>query len=111
MRYCICQEAFAVTVFDNAEDEAEHLRWGAMPQPEVDKLKRQAEEKGQRLKIPRGEDKFFKAGQRVREDDNVFRGKAGANRMKRFFLPEDEAVEPIKRGPGRPRKVLEVVEA
>lgn len=115
MRYFVCTEAFAVTLYESLDDEVEALRWGAMQQPELDKLKSQAEERGQRLKIPRGEDKWFRAGQRVPEDSPVFRGKAGVNRMKRFFLPEDEAVPPsaeiIKRGPGRPRKVLEVVES
>lgn len=105
MRYYVCTEAFAVTVFDNLEDEAEALRYGAMPQPEVEKLKEQAEKEGRPLKIPRGENKWFRAGQRVREDDRVFLGVSGANRMARMFLPEnEEPSESFKRGPGRPRK-------
>ncbi len=102
-KYYICTEAFAVTVYESLEEETEALRWGAMPQPELDKLKRRAEEEGARLKIPRGEDKWLRVGQRVSEDNNLFLGQSGANRKRRFFIPEDEVTD--KRGPGRPRKV------
>src|SRR5258706_11206565 len=111
VKFYICTEAFVVTIYDSEEDEAKALHYGAMPQAELQKL---VEEKG--VYVPRGEDKWFRAGQRVHESHPVFRGESGRHRRLRLFVPEDDlpeasavteqvVAEPIKRRPGRPRKV------
>src|SRR6266487_3474217 len=105
-KFYVCTEAFSVTLYDSLEDEALALKYGAMPFAEVERLK---EKTG--LTVPRGEDTWFRAGQRVAESNRVFAGQSGENRKRRLFLPEDESpeygsgAEQLRRGPGRPRKV------
>jgi hypothetical protein len=35
-------------------------------------------------------DHWYKVGQRVHEDNELFKGESGENRRNRLFLPEDE---------------------
>jgi hypothetical protein len=105
-KFYICTEAFSVTLFDSLEDEAKAHQYGAMPSAEVQKL---VEREG--LEVPRGEEVWFRAGQRVPEGHRLFRGPSGENRKRRLFISEEEdpeyggGLEHLKRGPGRPRKV------
>src|SRR2546426_344243 len=105
-KFYVCTEAFSVTLYDSLADEEQALKYGAMPFAEVEKLK---EKTG--LVVPRGEEAWFRAGQRVAETNRVFQGQSGENRKRRLFIPEDESPEfgsgpeQLKRGPGRPRKV------
>ena len=82
-KFYTCIEAFSATVYDSPEDEMKAHKYGAMPQPEVQKLIKEG------LQIPRGEDIWFKAGQRVLENHPVFKGESGENRKRRLFVAEE----------------------
>ena len=56
-QFYICTEAFVVTIYEREEDEAKALQYGALPAAELQQL---VEETG--LQVPRGEDKWFRAG-------------------------------------------------
>lgn len=85
-RIYICIEAFNVTVYNSLSDEKEALHYGAMPQAELHKL---VEDTG--LQVPRGEDMWFKVGQRVHESHRVFQGESGENRKRKLFISEEDA--------------------
>ena len=82
-RVYICTEAFSATVYDSPEDEKKALHYGAMPYEELKKLREDG------LQVPRGEDVWFKAGQRVPENHLLFKGESGKNRQRRLFIAEE----------------------
>ena len=95
-----------MTLYDSFEDEALAHKCSVMSPVELEKFK---ETTG--IEIPRGEEVWFRAGQRVPESHRVFKGQSGENRKSRLFISEEEdpeyggGLERLKRGPGRPRKV------
>lgn len=84
-KFYICIEAFSATVFETLEDEKKAHHYGSMPPLELQKLIEEG------LEVPRGEDMWFRAGQRVHENHHLFRGESGENRKRRLFIPEDDA--------------------